>query len=210
MLTGVANSSWHKRRHRKIPEIRMALKHSKEKFWHWKNAGKNKNSNCTIYIELKKSKKILISLQRKAVAKQRQEQFQTIMDLHEYMVQFEFLFLPAFFQCQNFSLLCLSAILISGILRCLLLCQGFTLRLQFFIAHWWDKQTYAKDVAVELDEYKCKLSNLSCENAADIIQEICTIIHQCAMKNCRRKVKPWHKRRHRKTPEIRMALKRCT
>ena len=77
---------------------------------------------------------------------------------------------------------------------------------------YWDKvdkqlYMYAKDVAVELDEYKCKLSNLSCENAADIIQEICTIIHQCAMKNCRRKVKPWHKRRHCKTPEIRMALK---
>ena len=53
-----------------------------------------------------------------------------------YVVQCGFLFLPAFFQCQNFSLLCLSAILISGVLRCLLLCQGFTLRLQFFIAHW--------------------------------------------------------------------------
>jgi hypothetical protein len=79
---------------------------------------------------------------------------------------------------------------------------------------YWDKvdkqlYMYAKDVAVELDEYKCKLSNLSCENAADIIQEICTctIIHQCAMKNCRRKIKPWCKRRHRWTPEIRMALK---
>jgi len=70
-----------------------------------------------------------------------------------------------------------------------------------------DKQAYAKDVAVELDEYKYKLSNLSCENAADIIQEICTIIHQCAMKHCRRKLKPWRKRRHRWTPEIRMALK---
>ena len=70
-----------------------------------------------------------------------------------------------------------------------------------------DKQSYAKDVAVELDEYKHKLSNLSCENAADIIQELCTIIHQCAMKNCRRKVKPCRKRRHRWTPEIMMALK---
>lgn len=70
-----------------------------------------------------------------------------------------------------------------------------------------DQQSYAKDIGMELDEYKYKLSNLSCENAAEIIQELCTIIHKCALKNCRRKVKPWRKRRHRWTPEIMTALK---
>ncbi|VDI24656.1 Hypothetical predicted protein [Mytilus galloprovincialis] len=75
-----------KRKKRKIcwsPDIAAAAKTSKECYGKWKSLGKQKDPTQSAYIELKISKKVLRSTQRKSAAQKRNEKYERIMELNE-------------------------------------------------------------------------------------------------------------------------------